>query len=254
MARTLTSAATTAKNTTNGAFPIYVLEIQWGGGTGTKYYAGEVLTSPVTAEGRVIDWGSIQIGAEPGRAGGHGQVQITLADPDLALKPLLETSPGPINKKAFIHLFFSGGTWPTDRVTIFGGVLDSPCEWDDARAQWRIAFKGLESLYNRQVGRYIDRDIFNDVACSECEGQIIPIAYGNPVRRIPCCIIERPGQSALYSTLQPFDSALYIQNTATNDLFTTSGTHPDCWIRRELRDIHGHVGRQHREQVQHRDA
>ena len=79
MARTLTAAATTQKDRTNGAHPVYVLQIDWGGATGTKYYAGEALTigtggSAITTEGRVMDWGAIQIGADPGRAGGHGQV------------------------------------------------------------------------------------------------------------------------------------------------------------------------------------
>ena len=224
MARSLTTPATTEKNKANGAQPIYILQIDWGGGTGTKYYAGEALSSPVTAEGRVMDWGSVQISAEPGRTGGHGQVQITLADPDLVLRGLIETKPGPQNKKCYIHLYFGGTTWSMDRITIFGGIIDTPCEWDDKTAQWKLSLKGLEALYNKQIGRYIDRDAFPDVICDECEGEIVPIVYGNPVRRVPACIIDRPGQSALYSRIDPFSASFTIQDVASDARFTTSGT------------------------------
>lgn len=226
MGRTLTSPATTEAAKTSGAFPRHILEVQWGGATGTKYYSGEDLTlaGPTTVSGRVLEWGQIQQSGEPQKVGGHGQVTLRIADPDLSLKTLIETKPGPQNKYVYIHLFFEGTTWPTDRVTIFGGVIEAPLSWDDKTGTWTWTLKGVEVFYNRLLGRFIDRDLFSDVICNECEGEIIPIVYGNPCYRVPACVIDRPGMAQIQTTLNQFDAYLYIHNLATEQLFTTGST------------------------------
>ena len=120
MARTITPAAATEYAKVTGGHPIYILEVAWGGSTGVVYYASEALSSPVTAQGRVVNWGELQIRGEPERVGGFNQLTIELSDADLVLKALFDADLGPQNKIAKIWQFWVGTTWATDRIQLFG--------------------------------------------------------------------------------------------------------------------------------------
>lgn len=222
MSRTLTSAAQTEANKNTGAYFRRILEVQYT--AGTVYYSDEVLTSPVTTQGRVMDWGQLQLDAEPGKVGGHGQVTIKLADTDHAIKALMDTEPGIQDVPVFLHLYFVGTTWATDKVTLFGGIMTAPMSWDEQSAVWSITLKGIENRYDRDIGVPLSRQVFTEIVCADCEGENIPIVYGNPCRRVPACIVDKPTGAALNATLHVTDTTMTINRTADEAGFTSGST------------------------------
>lgn len=222
MARSIPSAAATKAALTTGAFPIRILELQFA--AGTQYYAGETLSSPVTAAGKVTEWGTRKLTAVPGKVGGFGTFSVTLADPDLSLKTLFDTSPGLAGTQAFIHLFFDGTTWPTDRITEFGGVVTEPPSWSESDGTWKLTISGFEEYHDRQLGKFVDRNTFPESVCTDCEGSFIPIVYGSPVSRVPACVVDRPGAANLAAQLNIHDSTLEIHRSADAAGFTHDGS------------------------------
>ncbi|QDV49527.1 phage tail protein [Gimesia fumaroli] len=223
MARTLTSATTTEKNKVTGAFPRKILEIQFGGATGNKYYAEELLHGPVPCEGRIVNWGQLSLSAEPGKVGGFDQLTITLEDSDRTMRSLFESFPGVQNKLAYVYLWFEGTDWDTDKIVLFAGVLSTPLNWNDRDVNWSISMKGLQEYFDKSIGRLIKQEDFNDVNCSECDGKTIPIVYGNPCKRVPACVIDRPGEGYLSSPFGQHDTIMTIHDEA-NKLFFTTGS------------------------------
>lgn len=220
MSRTLTASATTEKNKTNGAFYHRILAIEFGGATGTKYYAEELLHGPVPCEGRIVDWGQMSLSATPGKVGGFDQLTITFEDSDRSLRSLFETFPGVQNKLAYVYMWFEGTDWDTDKIPLFAGVLSTPLSWSDQSVLWSISMKGLQEYFDKSIGHLIKQQDFSEVNCSECDGKIIPIVYGNPCRRVPACVIDRPGQGYLGQTFGPLDNALFIHDEAAKLYFT----------------------------------
>mgnify|MGYP006921337167 CR=1 FL=1 len=215
MSRVITAAATTQKDRQTGAVPLYVLEVQFGGSVGTKYYSDQEYSGfPVTVDPRVNEWGTIQSSAEYGRVGGYGSVTVKLFDPDHELKGYFDTKPGIQNKTAYIHLWFAGTLW-SDKVTIHGGFVTVPASWDEKSYCWSLGIHGFEEKFDKTLGIPLSRSIFPEIQCNECEGNI-PIVYGDPVYRIPGCAIDRPGFSTLAAQLFIVADDLYIQQNATD--------------------------------------
>jgi len=203
MTRPITAAAATEGAKVTGAFPRLILQVNWTGTTGTKFYAEEALTSPVIAEGRILKFGQSSLEMRGGRIDQQASMPIKISDVDGVIRGLMNTSPGVQSKNAFVYLFYEGTTWPDDAVTIFGGVLTTPMSWRENDPAWDLVIRGFEQHFNRDLGFVMNRIDFPEVDCSQCEGEIIPIAYGRPVRRVPACVIDRPGQGYLIQTL-PF--------------------------------------------------
>lgn len=225
MARSIPTAAATEAAKTTGAHPIRILEIQFAGGT--QYFAGESLTSPVTASGKVKEWGTRKLDAAIGKVGGFGTFDVTLFDSDLSLKTAFDASPGLAGTHAYIHLYFSGTTWPGDRITEFGGVVTEPPSWTEASGTWRITISGFEDYHNQSLGKFVDRDTFPESVCTNCEGTFIPIVYGSPVSRVPACVVDRPGAAELAAQLNIHDSTLEIHRSAFDAGFTYGLTSSD---------------------------
>ena len=139
MARSLTTAAATEASKNTGAFPRRVLEVQYGGSTGTKYYSSDTFTptsSGFTTDPRVKSWGTITTAADPNKMGGNSQLTIELADTDHVLKGLFDTSPGIQTVQCKLWLWFSGTAW-SDAVCLFVGTISNPVTWQDASGTWK---------------------------------------------------------------------------------------------------------------------
>ena len=247
MARTLTSPAAAEAAKQSGANFVRILEIRWpdtssgasSGAVETLYYSTEDLTSPVTADGRVMEFAVRQLDAQPGKANSHQTMTLKLADPDLSLKSRFDTQPGVQAAVALVHLHFVGTTWPDDRVTEIAGMLTTPMSWDEKSGSWTVTLRGLEYFYDQDLGEPLRRQEWPEVSCNDCEGEIIPIAYGRPVRRVPACVIDRPGSDVLAATFSanPPDSILTITREAADAAFTVGSFtsliigHPGNWER-----------------------
>lgn len=219
--RSLTIAAANQSQLQHGAFPTHVLEVRWTGGT--VYYANRDLTTPITAQGRVIEWNDLSLDAGVEKVGGYSQLNVKLADHDGALRALAAVEPGFGGTLAYLHLWFVGTDW-SDRVTLFAGVVakrgTAGSDWDLKTGTWSLKLDGYEKQLVNDLGQVLRREEFPDVKCSLVEGQIIPIAFGDPVRRVPAVVIDRPGSSQLGSQLLIQHDYLYLYRNAQEDGFT----------------------------------
>lgn len=221
MARTLTAnAQTEAAKKSGPARPVYILEVAFE--SGTAFWAGEDLSSPVTAEGRILQWGELSLSATPGQAGGVGEMKITVHDVDHFIKQEAESQPGFQNVDATLYLWFEGTTWATDRIVLFAGVLTAPCEWNEATATYQLTMKGREHKHNPDIGIVASVTVFPEIDCKSCENELLPIVYGNPCYRVPACVIDRPGEATLAETLYavPPAGSLRINVSAGDAGFT----------------------------------
>lgn len=223
MSRTLTTAAATEGAKTTGAFPRLILEVVFGGAVGTKLYAEEAFdVNGTTTDPRVLKFGGVQLESRGGRIDQQAAMSISLSDVDGVIRGFMDTEPGIQNKPAYVYLWYQGTTWPTDRVTIFGGILTTPMSWKENSPQWDLVIRGFEQHFNRDLGFIMNRIDFPEVDCTQCEGEIIPIPYGRPVRRVPACVIDRPGTAYLVQPL-PFcgsNQVLCINMTCAQGGFT----------------------------------
>jgi len=220
MARTLASATETEKEKVAGAFPRYILQVDFGGEVGIKYYSEELLHGPVLCEGRIDSWGELRLNAEPGKIGGFDQLTITFNDADRELRTLFETYPGVQNKIAYVYLWFDGTAW-ADKLVMFAGILTTPLSWTENNVQWSVSMKGLQEHFDKSIGRLISQDDFPEVNCSSCDGKMMPIVYGNPCKRVPACVIDRPGEGYLGSAFGQQDETVVIHDEASKLYFTT---------------------------------
>ena len=221
MVRVLTAATAAEAAKATGAFPRRILEVQFPAPTGTKYFSGEALTTPVVAEGRIKGLGEISIMGEPGKGGSLSSMTIELADEDQFFKNLQETKPGIQDVDSFLWLWFEGTSWDTDKVLDFGGVLTAPMNWNENRASFSFTMKGFEHKFDRELGRLATQAIFPEIDCSQNENDLIPICYGCPVFRVPAILIDRPGQASLNVKFLATDVSLTINSTALAAGFTT---------------------------------
>ena len=157
MARDLTSAAQTEADKTSGAEFVRVLEIQWPEDSGSPtYYSTQVLDSggsdPIDAEARVIDFPQRQVSGIPGKANAQSTMTIELNDADHAIQAKLDATPGPQTAIAYVHLWFRGTTWATDKVTEIGGILTTPMNWNSARSVITLTIRGFEYHFDRDIG------------------------------------------------------------------------------------------------------
>src|SRR5690606_4348795 len=213
MARTIPGGASTEIAKVNGAEIIRVMEIEWGGSYGTVYLSDRALTTPVSAAAKVRSWGSIVVEAQADQVGGYGNASIELIDTDYSLKDMFDDEPGPAAKPVKIYEYFAGTTWSTDKVTIFSGLISGDVEFDASTAIWRLSLKGLEKLYDKSLGVPLTRENFPTIRCTDHEGKIIPIVYGQGVKRVPGRLIAMPGHAYLAEPLFEHDTTATLSQT-----------------------------------------
>lgn len=227
----------------HGAFPAQVVKVEYK--TGTKYYSDRVweirTNTPnltLTTEARVIQWPeSIKLTADPERAGGFGSGTFTLQDSDGKLLTEFSTQPGVQGALCEIALLWNVESstgliepqlWE-NRTVLARGVLSAPT-YNDATVAWDCQFQTLDKFYDKDLGFRLDQNQFADVRCMADEGKIIPIAFGNPVLRVPSVLIERPGFGHLVSELNLHDDWFELQMSGAAGAFDTSGATKTYYI------------------------
>ncbi len=216
--RTLTASAIAQKNRRTGAAFTRILEVFWDGpDEAPTLYGDAPLTLPGDVEviGAVRSWGAMTLQAEPGRVGGHQQVQFDLHDEGhQILAHLDEDVTGP--RTVRVYLWFAGTSWATDRLCLFAGTISGNIEYDDGQAIWQISVKGAETLFDKTVGVEINRKSFPQILCNQCDGEIIPVVFGANVRRIPTCPLGRPPATMLTRQLNILDDHVYLSRSVAD--------------------------------------
>jgi hypothetical protein len=220
MMRTLSTTAAAAVAARTGTSLQRWLSIDWGGATGVLYYSDEPRATPddyQDAAAVVVQWGEFSRSVRPGELGGFGETTLVLADPTGVLGTAINTRPGIQGRVAEISLSFPGQVW-ADRIVLARGTLAAP-KWSSETRLWSFTFRSLEHHYGKQIGFRLDRNDFADVACSAQEGKILPIAFGDPVLRVPAVLVDRPGHAMLSAEFNIHDTTLTIDRTIEDGLF-----------------------------------
>ena len=238
--RTFSTVATTELAKTGGAMPVQILEVQYPGGS--KYYADQVVETEdgsgnaIRAQVRVVDWGEFRLSVEPSQVGGFGEATIRMQDADGGLRAMIDARPGIQGVRVELSTIFrlhvgdpeTEDAWTDwdDRVVRQRGNLTAP-KFNAETRQWDFKFRGLEDHYDKDLGFRLDQNSFADVMCQASEGMIIPIAFGDPVFRVPAVLIERPGYGTLAQSFEVLDDSnqyveyIHLNETVTGGRFDT---------------------------------
>lgn len=224
--RTLPSAAATAAALKTGSYPIRVLQINYGSGS-TLYFSDRDVspTSGVEAIGAVKSWGELRLEPEPGQVGGFGQFTCTLRDLDWTLFDLEAVQPGIQTADCTLWLWFVGTDWDTDKVNLFSGTM-APQQFTVGQEEVTLTIRGLEAFWDKDLGYRITSEDFPTIKCSECDGLIIPIAFGDPVYRVPACPIVQPARARLAYPLGICDTQCQITEEASTLGFPVGEDYP----------------------------
>lgn len=208
MARTITASSTTEKNKSAGASPRLIVKIAFGGAVGDVYFSDEDLSSPVTATGRIVDAGGLDMRLSARGVQAVGDIQLTLADADGTLLGYLKDVVW-ILKKVTVYRWF-GGTAESDMVTLLSGYVDGSPAWRDSDGTVRIDVTDVTTGYDVTVGRTAHADDFEYVA-EEYEGEPLPVVFGR-VPDVKCVQVQGGLSGSLAADFGVSDTVAVIDN------------------------------------------
>lgn len=178
---------------------------------------------------RVVSWGSLSMQIDPERVGGVSETQIILHDADGVVRTLVDASLQPSSSLFELSMHFIGpnvttgvveqSTW-ADRVVLHRGSVVAP-SYSLATRTWTLKLRDLGAYYDKPIGFRVDRNNFADTRGTVSEGQILPIAFGDPVLRVPAVLLDRPGIGVLAEALYSNDTLLTMVDTAKTGAFET---------------------------------
>ena len=205
-----TTAVEAAKYT--GSYPIRILQIDLP--SANTLYLSDRVCSPsslVTTLGVVRSWGDLKLEPEVGSVGGYGTFDCQVTDLDWLLFDAESVQPGIQSVRCTLWLWFDGQDW-ADALVLFSGTM-APQDFK-VGTEVSLTIRGLEDDWNKDLGYRITQDIWPTIKCNECDGTIIPLAFGNPVYRAPLCPMEQPFRTTLNLPLGICDSMLQITESA----------------------------------------
>ena len=203
--RSLTQGTEDAKSAAS-AEPIAVLKIEFGGSVGTKYYSDRVLSSPVTAEARVVDWGGAYSSTALRPAPIVSDVRLRLADHDGVLAGY-RSSVAFQGKLATVYQLFAG-LGSGDMVPLAKGRVSAPVEWAESSRELTLEITDISTFFDCTVGHAADRETFPEVSDRD-EGKTLPLVYGR-VRRAPGVHVKCGGRAKLAADIPDADEASFI--------------------------------------------
>jgi hypothetical protein len=201
MARSFTSAFTTRMLEAHQR-PYLVLEIQWGGDTGTKYYidrpAGTFEATgtriPTVEAAYVVDWGTLGQSLKEMQVGAVDTITLKLEDRAGIISAILSgTTPQQRKTVKIYRLFDENDTvWPTDAALVFIGITKpfSYSETDNV-----ISFS-VEDPARQLIGttECLAREaIFTDIPQDSVDKNI-PLVWGK-AERVPAVLVARPWET-----------------------------------------------------------
>lgn len=204
--RSLTGNATTEKNKTSGAGPRIILKIEFGGAVGDQYFADEDLTSPVAADGRILNASAIQIGLAGRGVGAADQVSVRLST-DATLRGYLSSVVWAL-KKVTIFQHFSGND-AADLVPLLVGYIDDSPVWSDADGTVRFDVTDIATRHDVTVGHVASSSDFSGISTDE-EGRGLPLVFGR-VRDLRCVQVVGGEKGSLLSDLSITDTSAVIE-------------------------------------------
>lgn len=215
MPRTLPTAVNTNITRRDGMQAYRVITITPPTGSAVSYSDRDI-TAPVTAAGKVLSWGSSSISLRDGAVSGYSNLSVTIADPTNALGTLFAAHRGGVNRfAAEVILYFPEYD---ESVTEFVGKIGSANLAIDDGA-WEIEIEDHAKQADIDIGIRVTKDTFTGLTCVKND-DIVPVAYGAPVYRVPLPLIDGPGESLLASKITICSDTFTIASTATDAGFS----------------------------------
>jgi len=216
--RTLTAAAQLEAVKRDGQHPIRLVSIEWA--NGVEWYSSEKLNPGEFG----LDSINNQLFTTPApifsndgeHVGTVSEYQLQLSDSDGGLRSRVNALGAGIHRMRIgvFHFWRGAGlTWPADRVTLIDGVCTG-IEFNCAAQVWTIKVRSWEARHWKEIGVKASRQVFPEMPCDEEGRAIVPLVYGNPCRRVPGVLIDRPGHTWLASPLEWTDTSATIVGNA----------------------------------------
>lgn len=215
MAKTLTLNMFASKNKKFGSTPINLLEIDFGGVIGTKYYSDrEVTVGGNTYEAIVGNWGRIDFIMNESATTTDIQIVLinTLSSP---ISDIFSTI-APEGKLARIYQW-DGDLDEADKTIIFNGRIASPIKYTIEDVTIDIINRTFD--LDAKVGTVVTQELFPRSLTSH-RGRLLPQVHG-VVDNVPAVCVFTAGKSSLRETIT--DSSLVIE-ADDGSVFPTDST------------------------------
>ena len=190
--RTFTANFKTQAARKDGAILYSILEIDWGGTTGTKYYLDRASTDFKTADSKrvpasgignslVMQCPSISLSLKEDQVGAVDQCSIVLNDASGEIGAILNS--GEMQRKLVTiwRLFDDASTvWPTDAAQVFTGTL-RPFDYTTQDNQITLNLGDLGPLLAKDISCIADSSIFTQLPQSS-QDKNISLCWGRAQR------------------------------------------------------------------------
>lgn len=173
--RTLTANALAKIQTDLGTEPILVVEVRWGGGVASGFYAdkGEIGT---VITGRILEVSGLDEVIQISGGGQTTQISVKLADPDGAIKTIFDSMD--VHKKPVrVWQWFSGLSF-NDKFLVFSGQINSPVVWSEGERTF--TFTIVNRIEDVEVGFSAEEGQF-PILPEDLIGKPWPLCFGQVV-------------------------------------------------------------------------
>ncbi|HUY89098.1 MAG TPA: hypothetical protein VMV10_10215 [Pirellulales bacterium] len=218
-----------AQAASKSAKPYQILEIDWGGTVGTKYYLDRLPTDfstndsqrvPSTGIGnsKVTAWAPVSLSLKEGQVGATDQTTVTLDDAGGEITTILNG--GEMQRKLVTiwRLFDDPSTvWPTDAAQIFTGTL-RPFDYSAQNNQITLNLGDLGPLLAKDISCLAESSIFSTLPPASRDKNI-PLCWGR-AQRVEALPISAPWETRL---AQSTDGANPVTVPITDDLSLLPG-------------------------------
>lgn len=184
------------------ARPYLVLEVDWGGATGTRYYLDRPATSFVTNDGArvpssgvdasamVASWPAISLSLKEGQIGATDQTSVTLDDTAGAVTAILSSEEKQRKLVSVWRMFdHPTCTWSTDKALIFSGCL-RPFDWSAEDNRLTLAIGDLGPLLAKSVSFPATSAIFPNIP-DQYQDRSLPLCWGY-AQRVEAVLVSKP--------------------------------------------------------------
>jgi hypothetical protein len=206
MAKDLTSNIVKNKSKRYGTSPVNLLEIQFGGVTGTKYYSDRVVTiDGNTYEAVVKDWGDIDFILN--RSATTSDIHITLVNTLSSPISDIFSVDNPESKVAIVYQWYldDDDMEEADKTILFNGRITSPIKYGLDTVEFDIVNRILD--LEAKVGTVVFRSNYPRSLAAH-RGRVLPQVFGS-VQNVPAVCVFTAGKSILRKSLN--ESSLTIE-------------------------------------------
>lgn len=191
-----------AQAASKSARPYLVLEVDWGGTTGTHYYLDRPAASFVTNDGKrvpnsgidagvlVVSWPAISLSLKEGQIGAVDQTSVVLDDSAGAMTAILSTEEKQRKLVSVWRMFDDPScTWDLDKALIFSGCL-RPFDWSAEDNRIRLQLGDLGPLLAKSVAFPATSDIFPNIP-DQYQDRSLPLCWGY-AQRVEAVLVSKP--------------------------------------------------------------